>query len=85
LFFRIIYYGSFVVAGALLVRSGLQFVDVTGDRKGTAVDLPLRVPMLAIPVAALLLCLQGARALANLRSEMRAVAAGEDESIEIGL
>jgi TRAP-type transport system small permease protein len=64
--FSVIYFGSFIAAGYVLFVSGLELADVTGDRTGTAVDVPLRYPMLAIPVAAALFCIQAARALLRL-------------------
>ena len=80
--FRALYYASFIVAGVLLTRSGFELVDVTGDRRGPAVDLPLAWAMLAIPVAAILFCLQGARCLSRLGSELREK---DDKAVDVGL
>lgn len=80
--FGVLYFGSFVVVGLLLTRSGFQLVDVTGERTAPAVDLPLSWAMLAIPVAAILFCLQGARCLSRLVFERHLK--GQD-AIEVGL
>lgn len=80
--FKILTFVSFILTGVLLWRSGIQLMDVTGDRKGTAVDVPLRYAMMAIPAGAALFAVQGVRELVRSVRERHVLAEPEVVSVD---